>query len=422
MKKRVVALLLCGAMGLSVAACGDKKDTADTTEAVESATESTEEAFVPEGSQYDLNPADYTTLCDYSAVPVTITGDYEVNDEDVQNYYENWYAQSGPFYVADDTKTTVEEGDIVNVDYVGKLDGEAFDGGSAENQNIDVYANTSASGSGYIDGFTEGLKGASVGDVIDCDVTFPDDYSNTDLAGKAVVFTFTVNSIQKEVPIDEVDDAFVADNFADSLQVNTVDELIERIRTVLESNAEYNKNYDTYTAVQNYLIDNCTVDVPEDYLQARVDDYRYSFVDQYCGGDESKLEDTISTYYSGATLEEAEEQWNSGMDKTIRIEFIMQTIADELGITIDEDEYADYVQQALSNNGYASEEAMYQVYGYGDATYGEKIYRMYYLCDQALDKVLETAVVTVEEATEETESTEEPAEGTETVAETEAAE
>lgn len=223
MKKRVVALLLCGAMGLSVAACGDKKDTADTTEAVESATESTEEAFVPEGSQYDLNPADYTTLCDYSAVPVTITGDYEVNDEDVQNYYENWYAQSGPFYVADDTKTTVEEGDIVNVDYVGKLDGEAFDGGSAENQNIDVYANTSASGSGYIDGFTEGLKGASVGDVIDCDVTFPDDYSNTDLAGKAVVFTFTVNSIQKEVPIDEVDDAFVADNFADSLQVNTVE-------------------------------------------------------------------------------------------------------------------------------------------------------------------------------------------------------
>ena len=65
---------------------------------------------------------------------------------------------------------------------------------------------------------------------------------------------------------------------------------------------------------------------------------------------------------------------------------------------------------------------MYQVYGYDDAAYGEKIYRMYYLCDQALDKVLETAVVTVEEATEETESTEEPAEGTETVAETEAAE
>ena len=104
---------------------------------------------------------------------------------------EKIFTQGGPFYTADPDKTTVEEGDIVNVDYVGKLDGEAFSGGTAEDQNIDVSNNSSASGSGYIDGFTDGLIGASVGDVIDSNVTFPDEYpNNPDLAGKKLYYIY----------------------------------------------------------------------------------------------------------------------------------------------------------------------------------------------------------------------------------------
>ena len=191
---------------------------------------------------------------------MTITGDYDVDDQKVKDYFKQMFDNYGPFYTADPDKTTVEEGDIVNVDYVGKLDGTAFSGGTAQNQNIDVYQNASATGTGYIDGFTDGLKGASVGDVIDCDVTFPDDYGNTDLAGKAVVFTFTVNSIQKEMTIDDVDDAFAKEQF----QVDTVDEMYDQIRSYMESSAEYSKQKDTTTAVQNYLIDNCEAEVPEE--------------------------------------------------------------------------------------------------------------------------------------------------------------
>ena len=74
--------------------------------------------------------------------------------------------------------------------------------------------NSSTSGSAYIDGFTDGLIGASVGDVIDSNVTFPDEYpNNPDLAGKEVVFTFTVNSIQKEVTMDTMDDEFALEQF-----------------------------------------------------------------------------------------------------------------------------------------------------------------------------------------------------------------
>lgn len=88
---------------------------------------------------------------------------------------------------------TVKEGDIVNIDFVGKKDGEAFDGGSG---NTDL---TIGSGQ-FIPGFEEGLVGTAVGDTVDLDLTFPEVYENNpDLAGQAVVFTVTVN----EIVIDE---------------------------------------------------------------------------------------------------------------------------------------------------------------------------------------------------------------------------
>ena len=97
------------------------------------------------------------TLCDYSAIPVTISGDYDVTDQDVLDYVEKDFTQGGPFYTADPDKTTVEEGRYCKRRLCRKLDGEAFSGGTAEDQNIDVSNNSSASGSGFIDGFTDGL-------------------------------------------------------------------------------------------------------------------------------------------------------------------------------------------------------------------------------------------------------------------------
>ena len=137
MKKRVLALLLCVSTAISMTGCGSKGESVEATEAVEN-TESTEEVPAVPLAQYDLKGSDYVTLCDYSAIPVTISGDYDVTDQDVLDYVEKIFTQGGPFYTADPDKTTVEEGDIVNVDYVGKLDGEAFSGGTAEDQNIDV--------------------------------------------------------------------------------------------------------------------------------------------------------------------------------------------------------------------------------------------------------------------------------------------
>lgn len=421
MKKKVLVWMLGVTMAIGVAACGteDKNSAAEGTEAVQSTESGSTEESSSEpaaSSVFDLKGSDYVKLCDYSDFEITIAGDYEVEEQEVKAYFEQMFTSYGPFYTDDPDKTTIEEGDIVDVDYVGKLDGVAFDGGSAEHQIIDVYNNTSASGSGYIEGFTEGLKGASVGDVIDCDVTFPEDYGNTELAGKEVVFTFTVNAIQKEMSIDEVDDAFAKEQF----QVDTVEEMYQEVRSYLESAAEYNKERDKYLAVQEYLLDNCTVEMPQDYLSARLSDYKRQYIAANCSGDESQLEAYLSDYY-GKTVEEMEEYWSEAMTRSVKLELIMDVITEELGVDLNEEEYDAYVTQLVSNQGYGSEDTMYASYGYGDAAYGKEYFRDLYMYDIALEKVLSN--VTVKEETPEqnvqTDGTEALEVGTENLEDTE---
>ena len=79
--------------------CGSKGESVEATEAVEN-TESTEEVPAVPLAQYDLKGSDYVTLCDYSAIPVTISGDYDVTDQDVLDYVEKIFTQGGPFYTA----------------------------------------------------------------------------------------------------------------------------------------------------------------------------------------------------------------------------------------------------------------------------------------------------------------------------------
>lgn len=419
MKKRIVIWMLAAMLAVTVAGCGAKEDNnaAEGTEVVETTETGEETQTVTAASNaFDIKGSDHVKLGDYKNMPLTITGDYEVTDEKVKESFASMFESYGPFYTEDTDKTTIGEGDIVDVDYVGKLDGVAFDGGSAKNQIIDVYNNASVQGTGYIEGFTEGLKGASVGDVIDCDVTFPEDYGNTDLAGKAVVFTFTVNSIQKEMTLADVDDNFAMEQF----QVETVDEMYEVIRQSMEEMAGYAKENDTFTAAQDYLVENSKVEVPEDYLEARFADYRRYFIENTCDGDESQLEEYLSTY-AGKSVEEMEKEWREGLEESIRLELVLDALAEELGVEVDEETVTEGLTQMVQYGGYESLEAMYTFAGYGDAAYGEKNLRKRFLYQEAVAQVMETATVSVEEPAK-TEAEENANSATEAVEETENAE
>lgn len=416
MKKRIVALLLCMATVTTMTACNKKEETVEGTEAVETEDTEGEEKSAYTGKrsgEFDLNYEDYVTLADYSNIEVSISGDYEVEDADVDDYISQMFEYYGPYYEADETKTVIAEGDIVDVNYVGKKDGEAFEGGTAENQIIDVSNNCSTSGTSYIEGFTDGLIGASVGDEIDCNVTFPEDYQSEELAGQEVVFTFTINAIEKEITQDQMTDEFVQENFG----ADSIDAMNEEVRSYLVNTAEHNKSNDTYTAIQDWLVENCTVEIPQDYLDARVAEYQYNFEQQNCS-DGTSLEDYLSTYY-GYTLDQALELWTEYMEENVKLEFILITISQKEGLELDEEEYTTYISNLISNSSstygtsFEDEEALYSFYGMGHAEEGEEYLRRIYVANLALDQLKEKATVTVVEPTEETEEATEAVEDTE---------
>lgn len=398
MKKRLMALLLCVTTVFAMTACGDSNgESVENTENV--ATESTEASMpVVDLAKYQYNYADHVTLCDYSAIPVELSETYEITDADVENYVQEIFTYYGPFYVADETKTVIEEGDIVDVNYVGKFDGVAFEGGSAENQVIDVSGNCMAGGyTSFIDGFTTGLLGAEVGTEVDCDVTFPENYGNADLAGKPVVFTFTVNAIQREVTFEEMDDAFVQTNFG----AESVEAFYATIREGLIADTEYYKMQDGNTDIQQYLLDNCTVDIPADYFADLMQAFRNTYVWQNCNGDETKLEEYLSTNF-GYTVEQAEEEWREYLTLSVKLEFILGTIAQEMGVELDQEAYESDLAERVSYYNLESAEPLFESYGYGDVVYGERMLKDMHLQSDLLEKLTETAVITIAEPVEET--------------------
>ncbi len=99
-----------------------------------------------------------------------------------------WQRQLSPW---DDPDATVQKGDTADIAYVGKVDGKEFDGGSSDSYNLVIGSGT------FIDGFEDGVIGMKTGETKDLNLKFPDSYQSTDLAGKDVVFTVTVNAFTR---------------------------------------------------------------------------------------------------------------------------------------------------------------------------------------------------------------------------------
>ena len=189
MKKKIAVLLLSMSMLCFVAGCSDREET-DTENAVQEAEE--ESVVNSEGLVVAVDVDDlenYITLGEYQNLTVEESPVEETTDEDVDAYIERqMIGNYSPVEVTEDRP--VQENDTVNIDYAGYQDGEAFDGGTAQDQNLRI-----GSGS-YIEGFEDGLIGHRKGETVTLNLTFPEDYEpNPDLAGQPVVFEVTINSI-----------------------------------------------------------------------------------------------------------------------------------------------------------------------------------------------------------------------------------
>ena len=203
--------------------------------------------------------------------------------------------------------------------------------------------------------------------------------------------------------MDTMDDEFASKQFG----ADSVDGVYKQVRQYLESSAESTHKNDIYSALEDYLLENCTVDMPADYRSDVIEAIRANFIDRYCSGDESQMETVLSSY--GYTEESIEQEWSDSVESSIKLELIVKAIAEKEDIQIDDTEFEDYVSTIVSNGGYGDADTLYSNYGYGDSVYGKNQIRVIYLAGLVLDKLAETAEVTenaVEETTESVESTE----------------
>ena len=158
------------------------------------------------------------------------------------------------------TNRAVADGDTINIDYVGTLEGKEFQGGSTGGYGTTVTVGVT----NYVDDFLQKLIGHMPGETFDIDIKFPEDYSNADLAGKDTVFNVTINYIAGETILPEINDAFVKENLSSKYGWTTAEEMNKSITDDLAAEAVQDYIYD-------YLINNSTVtEVPQemiDYMQ-----------------------------------------------------------------------------------------------------------------------------------------------------------
>ena len=167
------------------------------------------------------------------------------------------------------TDRAVADGDQVNLDYSGKVDGVVFEGGTATKQTLTIGSHT------FIEGFEEQLIGMNIGETRDINVTFPVEYHAENLKGKPAVFTVTINGITvKELP--ELDDEFAKD----VSEFDTLKDYKADIKKHLQEHNDAAAERETESKLIDTVVENTKIDIPEDMIEEQIDRYVEDFEHQ----------------------------------------------------------------------------------------------------------------------------------------------
>ena len=205
----------------------------------------------------DLGKVDSLT---YKGISFEAEKQVEVTDADVETYLSGSILPNTPIDANDDE---VRSGDTVNISYVGTMDGEEFEGGSADNFDLTI-------GSGrFIDGFEDGLIGAKYGETVVLDLNFPEDYGNEELNGKAVQFTVNINNISRTLTIDEFDDE--AAKLIAGTDTVTAESYRQQIKEFLQRNAELNFKSGLYNSAIAAAVEASSLEPSEENIDWQLD-------------------------------------------------------------------------------------------------------------------------------------------------------
>ncbi|NQD65089.1 trigger factor [Bacillus haikouensis] len=254
----------------------------------------------------------------------------EVTAEDVEAELTSLQEKQAELVVKEEGQA--EDGDTVTMDFEGFVDGEAFEGGQAENYSLEL-------GSGqFIPGFEEQLVGAATGEEKDVEVNFPDEYHAAELAGKPATFKVKIHEIKtKELPA--LDDEFAKD--ADE-EVETLAELKEKI----EKRLQEAKKTEAETAVRETLVEkaseNAEVEIPEVMVNSEVDRMMQEF-EQRLQMQGMNLE--LYFQFSGQSEEDLKGQMKEDAGKRVRTNLTLEAIAAAENLEVTDEEAEEEVNK-----------------------------------------------------------------------------
>lgn len=266
---------------------------------------------------------------------VTVTKiDTTVTDEEVDEALEQERQQSSR--TVDVTDRAVQDGDIAVIDFEGFADGVAFEGGKGENYSLEIGSHS------FIDTFEEQLIGKNIGDELDVNVTFPEQYQAADLAGKPAVFKVKINGIKaKELP--ELNDDFASDKGHDTLA-----EYKEEVKkNLVEKKEEEAKRTKEDEAIQK-IIDKSKMDIPEAMIKTQCETMVEEFAQRIA---QSGL--TMEQYmqFSGITVDQLMEQVKPEAMTRIQSTLVLEAIVKEENIEISDEELDTEIEKMAQGYG-----------------------------------------------------------------------
>lgn len=362
MKRSLKLGAVCLGMAVLLCACG--KGSTESTEAASSETETAQSEAVSEtvAETEDTNvyPYEYDVesmvkLGEYKGLTYTET-DVSVSDDEVESQINSTLTAHAT--AEQITDRAVEDGDTVNIDFEGKIDGKTFDGGTASGASLTIGSGT------FIDGFEDGLIGVKPGDKTTLKLKFPDEYkTNTDLAGKDVIFDVTVNYIKGDDIVPELDDDFVKGLNIDD--VSNVKEYRAYVKSQLQANKESEAEKSKQSELLQQAVDNAEIkEIPEELVTQYATQYT-DYYKQYASYFGLELSDFLTQY-----MNQTEEEFNQSAEdygkERAGYMLVVSAIAKAEKVDVDalyDEKVAQYAEQS----------------GYADAATLEKDYSKRYL-------------------------------------------
>ena len=329
-----------------------------------------------QSKEYNYDLSKYVKVGNYKGLEYT-SQKASVTDEEVDVEIQRRLQKAAK---TENSKTgKVENGDTINISFVGKIDGKEFEGGSSESTDITVGTTQ------MIDGFVEGLIGKNVGESVTLNLKFPDDYGKTDLQGKAVEFKVTINS-KKKISVPKLNKEFVKKNS----KYKTVKEYKEGVKKELLNQKQKSIDSTVKQELWSRIINKSKAkkypekELNEAMSQANKLEESYKAQAQNYGMEwETYLKTVMRTDKKG--FEKLKQEYAKNI---VFNRMVMYSIARSENISLSNREYKKEILKILEDNGY-DEESFKKAFGKDIETYAdEQNWRQKILFDKVLDKVM----------------------------------